>query len=117
MDWFYLCGAGVLEVAGSILLKKLTEQAARWRLGETRIRRKTIGTMLALAGAIGTSLYLLALAARSIPIGTAYAVWTGIGSVGSVAAGILLFKETYDWRKSACLALIVAGVIGLRITS
>jgi quaternary ammonium compound-resistance protein SugE len=116
MDWFYLCGAGVLEVVASILLKKLTVQAGRSRQDEARRRRNLTG-LLALAGSIGSSLYLLALATRSIPIGTAYAVWTGIGSVGSVAAGIFLFKETCGLRKLVCLAMIVAGVIGLRVTS
>jgi quaternary ammonium compound-resistance protein SugE len=117
MDWFYLCGAGVLEVVASILLKKLTVQAGRSRQDEARRRRNLTAALLALAGSIGSSLYLLALATRSIPIGTAYAVWTGIGSVGSVAAGIFLFKETCGLRKLVCLAMIVAGVIGLRVTS
>lgn len=63
------------------------------------------------------STYLLALAARGIPIGTAYAVWTGIGVVGAAVGGMLLYGEARDWPRLLFLALIVTGVIGLRAVS
>jgi quaternary ammonium compound-resistance protein SugE len=63
------------------------------------------------------SVYLLAVALKSIPVGTGYAVWTGIGAVGTAILGILLFGEAANAARLACIALIVAGIIGLRITS
>jgi multidrug transporter EmrE-like cation transporter len=116
MSWLYLCVAGILEVLGVILLKR----AARRRDGSERGEgpcRICSPLLLSLIAAMAGSIYLLSLSVRTIPVGTAYAVWTGIGSVGSVAAGILLFDEAYDKRKLLYLAAIVLGMIGLRLTS
>jgi quaternary ammonium compound-resistance protein SugE len=64
------------------------------------------------------SLWLMSLATkRGIPIGTAYAVWTGLGAAGTVTLGIILFKEPHDWIRMSCLALIILGVIGLKFLS
>ena len=63
------------------------------------------------------SVYLLAVAMRSLPLGTAYTIWTGIGAVGAVVVGILALGESADWRRLACLALIVAGMAGLKLLS
>jgi quaternary ammonium compound-resistance protein SugE len=63
------------------------------------------------------SLYLLALALRTLPVGTGYAVWTGIGTVGAAILGILLFNESRDIARILCILLIVAGIIGLKLTS
>jgi len=68
-------------------------------------------------GAIIVSMYLLALAARTLPIGTAYAVWTGIGTVGTAALGIYLFHESHDPLRLSFLLLIVIGIIGLKFAS
>jgi quaternary ammonium compound-resistance protein SugE len=62
-------------------------------------------------------MYLLALAARGLPIGTAYAVWTGIGAAGTAILGMLLFDEPREWLRVMCIALIVAGVLGLKFLS
>jgi quaternary ammonium compound-resistance protein SugE len=62
-------------------------------------------------------MYLLALAARGLPIGTAYAVWTGIGAVGTAIIGMILFDEPRDWMRLLCIGLIVAGVLGLKLVS
>jgi quaternary ammonium compound-resistance protein SugE len=63
------------------------------------------------------SFFLLAQAARTLPIGTAYAVWTGIGAVGTAVLGMVLFDEPRDWVRVGCIGLVVVGVIGLKLAS
>ncbi len=104
MAWVYLFVAGLLEVAWAVGLK-YTE-------GFTRLW-PTVFTVAALAG----SMALLAFALRELPIGTAYAVWTGIGAVGTAALGVLLFGESASPARVLCVALIVAGLVGLKLTS
>jgi quaternary ammonium compound-resistance protein SugE len=104
MAWTYLFIAGVLEVGWAVGLK-YTE-------GFTRLW-PTVGTALALVG----SMLLLALALRTLPIGTAYAVWTGVGAVGTAILGIILFDEPADAARILCIALIVAGIVGLKLAS
>ena len=104
MAWTYLFIAGVFEVMWAVGLK-YTE-------GFTRLW-PTVGT----AAALIISMVLLALALRTLPIGTAYAVWTGIGAVGTAVAGVILFDEPADAARVACIALIVAGIVGLKLTS
>jgi len=104
MAWTYLFIAGVLEVAWAIGLK-YTE-------GFTRL-----WPSVATAAALILSMVMLALALRTLPIGTAYAVWTGIGAVGTATLGILLFEEPADAARVLCIALIVAGIVGLKLTS
>jgi quaternary ammonium compound-resistance protein SugE len=104
MAWTYLFIAGVFEVAWAVGLK-YTE-------GFTRLW-PTVGT----AAALILSMVLLALALRTLPIGTAYAVWTGIGAVGTAIAGVLLFDEPADAWRVVCIALIVAGIVGLKLTA
>jgi quaternary ammonium compound-resistance protein SugE len=70
----------------------------------------SVGTVLAMAA----SMYLLALAATGLPIGTAYAVWTGIGAIGTAIVGMLMLNESGDWRRVICIGLIILGVIGLK---
>jgi quaternary ammonium compound-resistance protein SugE len=67
--------------------------------------------------AIAISFALLALSLKSVPFGTAYAIWTGIGAAGAALLGILLFGESADWTRLGCLILIVAGTIGLRLVT
>ena len=102
MAWTYLLIAGVLEVAWAVGLK-YTE-------GFTRL-----WPSLWTAAAMVLSMFLLALAVRTLPVGTAYAVWTGIGAVGTVLLGMLLFGEPREAGRIVCVALIVAGVVGLRL--
>ncbi|HEX8700449.1 MAG TPA: quaternary ammonium compound efflux SMR transporter SugE [Myxococcaceae bacterium] len=102
MAWLQLILAGLLEVAWALGLKR-TE-------GFTRLWPSvyTLATM-------GLSFYLLARAVRTLPIGTAYAVWVGIGAVGTAIVGLLFFGEPRTLLRIGSLALIVAGVIGLRL--
>ncbi|NQW04114.1 MAG: quaternary ammonium compound efflux SMR transporter SugE [Acidobacteria bacterium] len=101
MPWVILSLAGLLEVAWAVGLK-YTE-------GFTR-PVPSILTGLALAA----SVWLLAISARSLPIGTAYAVWTGIGAVGTVIVGIVKFGESASAFRLICVGLIVVGLIGLK---
>jgi quaternary ammonium compound-resistance protein SugE len=102
MAWALLVAAGILEIGWAIGLK-YTE-------GFTRLWPSvwTIAAMVA-------SMYLLALAARTLPIGTAYAVWVGIGAAGAMILGMALLGEPRTVARIACVGLIVAGVIGLKL--
>ncbi len=104
MNWLYLLIAGVFEVAWAIGLK-LSH-------GFTNLTF----SILTILGMIA-SFYFLALALKNIPLGTAYAVWTGIGTVGTVILGIILFKEPYSLLRLACIFLIVTGITGLKLLS
>ncbi len=104
MAWFVLVAAGLVEVAWAIGLK--------FTAGLTRLWP----SVFTVAGGL-VSFVLLARAARTLPIGTAYAVWTGIGVVGTAVLGIVLFHESRDWPRLACIALIVAGIAGLRVAA
>jgi quaternary ammonium compound-resistance protein SugE len=102
MAWIYLVIAGLLEIGWAIGLK-YTEGFSR--LGPSAA---TILTMAA-------SFAMLGMALRSLPLGTAYAVWTGIGTAGTVLLGMALFGEPAAPLRLACIALIVAGVAGLKL--
>ncbi|HKP68164.1 MAG TPA: quaternary ammonium compound efflux SMR transporter SugE [Pyrinomonadaceae bacterium] len=104
MSWLYLLIAGLLEVAWAIGLK-YTE-------GWTRLYPSLITATLMIA-----SFYFLSLAIKVLPIGTAYAVWTGIGTVGAAILGMMLFDESRDVAKIVCVVLIVTGIAGLKLTS
>ncbi len=104
MAWIYLIIAGILEIAWAIGLKYTEGFSRLW---------PSVGTI----GAMIISIILLSIAMKTIPVGTAYAVWTGIGAAGTAVLGIWLFDEARDLMRIACIALIVAGVIGLRLAS
>jgi quaternary ammonium compound-resistance protein SugE len=104
MSWIYLVIAGVFEVVWALGLK--------YSLGFTRL----VPSLITIA-AMAISVYLLSLAAKALPIGTAYAVWTGIGAVGAVLLGILLLGEPRSAPRLLFLALILVGIIGLKFTS
>ena len=104
MAWSILFVAGLLEIVWAIGLK-YTE-------GFTRLVPSAI-TLAAMAG----SVILLGLALKSLPVGTAYAVWTGIGAVGTAALGIFLFGEPATALRLASIGLIVAGIVGLKLVT
>lgn len=99
--WTLLLAAGLLEIGWAVGL--------RYTEGFTR-PLMTLATVLAMA----VSLFLLGLALRQLPVGTAYAVWTGIGTAGTVLAGVLFLGEPVTVMRIACVAMIVAGVTGLK---
>lgn len=104
MAWTLLVVAGLFEVGWAVGLK-FTE-------GFTRLVPSAITIVSMVA-----SLALLGLALRTLPLGTAYAVWTGIGTVGTAALGIVLFQEPATALRLGCIALIVAGIVGLRVSA
>ena len=104
MAWLYLFIAGIFEVVWAAAMK--------FSEGFTRLL-PSIVTFLGM----GVSFFFLARATRLIPLGTAYGVWTGIGAVGAVIAGILLFKEPAGIMRLAFAGCIVVGIIGLKLTS
>jgi quaternary ammonium compound-resistance protein SugE len=102
MHWTLLFIAAALEIAWAVGLKFTDGFTRLW---------PTVGVGVTLVASVG----LLALAARGLPIGTAYAVWTGVGAAGTAIAGIVLFNESASAARLTCLVLIVAGVVGLRV--
>ncbi len=102
LAWTFLVLAGLTEIGWAVGLK--------YSDGFTRV-----GPSIATVVGMVVSFWLLALAMRSIPLGTAYAVWTGIGAVGTVILGMLLFGESRDLLRIVCIVLIVAGIVGLKL--
>jgi quaternary ammonium compound-resistance protein SugE len=102
--WLTLFAAGLLEIAWAVGLKYSDGLTRFW---------PTAGTLLAIALSFG----LMAIALKSLPFGTAYAVWTGIGAAGSILVGMLLYSESADPVRVLCLTLIVAGMVGLKLNS
>jgi len=104
MAWAYLAVAGLFEVGWAIGLKYSDGFS------------KPVPSVLTVV-AMGLSIWLLALAMKTIPVGTAYAVWTGIGAVGVAVLGMVLFGESREILRMVCLFMIVTGIIGLKIVS
>ena len=104
MAWVLLVVAGLFEIGWAIGLKYTEGFTRPW---------PSVATLIAML----LSVVLLALAMRAIPVGTAYAVWTGIGAVGTVALGIVLFDEPATAARLACIGLIMAGIVGLKLAS
>ncbi|MBE2179207.1 MAG: quaternary ammonium compound efflux SMR transporter SugE [Chthoniobacterales bacterium] len=101
MAWILLIAAGLFEIAWAVGLKFTDGFTRLW---------PTLGTIAALV----VSFVLLGIAAKSLPIGTAYAVWTGIGAVGTVICGIILLGDPATPLRLACLGLIILGILGLK---
>jgi quaternary ammonium compound-resistance protein SugE len=104
MDWIILTAAGLFEIGWAVGLK--------YTDGFTR----TVPTVLTVLSMV-VSLFLLGLALRSLPLGTAYAVWTGIGTVGTALLGIWLFGESAAVVRLVCIGLILSGIVGLKLVS
>ncbi len=104
MPWLILFIAGLLEVLWALMLK--------YSQGFT----KPLPTVIFVA-ALFLSMFLLSQALKSLPVGTAYAVWTGIGAAGTAILGMLLLGESRDLLKLISLVLLIAGILGLRLTS
>ena len=104
MAWIVLVIAGLFEVCWAIGLKYTDGFTRLW-------------PSVATVSAMTVSVVLLGWAMRTLPVGTAYAVWTGIGAVGTVLLGLVLFDEPATMTRLGCVALIVAGIIGLKVTA
>ncbi len=104
MAWFVLVLAGLFEIGWAVGLK-YTE-------GFTRLWPSVLTAV-----ALVTSMGLLGVALRTLPLGTAYAVWTGIGTLGTGILGIVLFKEPATAARLVCMSLIIAGIVGLKVVT
>ena len=104
MAWVFLILAGLLEIGWALGLK--------YTDGFTKLG-PSVFTVIAMIG----SFVLLGQALRALPIGTAYAIWTGIGAVGTAILGMVLFNEPRDLARILCIVLIVAGILGLKFTT
>ena len=104
MAWTILIIAGIMEIAWAVGMK--------YTQGFTRLLPSVL-TVIAVILSMG----LLGLAVRTLPLGTAYAVWTGIGTIGTVILGILLFHEQASPLRLLCVTLILSGIVGLRLLS
>ncbi len=104
MSWFLVFVSGLLEVGWAIGLKASA--------GLTR----PLPTALTILGMLA-SFSLLSIAVRQLPIGTAYAVWVGIGAIGTAILGVILYEEPLSAMRLLCLALVMAGIVGLKLTS
>ena len=104
MTWIILVLAGLFEIVWAVGLK--------YTHGFTRL-----GPSVVTVGGMLVSFWLLALAMKTLPRGTAYAVWVGIGTIGAFVAGIVLFGESASWLRIASVALIVLGLVGLKLST
>jgi quaternary ammonium compound-resistance protein SugE len=104
MNWILLVIAGLFEVGWAIGLKYTDGFTRPW---------PTLGTLAAMV----VSVALLGIAMRDLPVGTAYAVWTGIGAIGTVILGIVLFGDSAAWPRLICVGLILAGIVGLKLVT
>ncbi|MFD2705979.1 DMT family transporter [Salibacterium lacus] len=104
MAWVYLTVAGLFEMTGVTMINKLH-------------RDKDIKTLLYLMGSFWVSFVLLSMAMETLPMGTAYAVWTGIGAAGGAVLGMVLYNEPEDTFRISCIAVVIAAAAGLKLIS
>jgi len=103
MGWLFLFAAGCAEIVFALSLK--------YNEGFSKLWPSVVTCVFGAA-----SFYLLIIAIKTLPLGTAYAVWTGMGAVGVAIIGIFLFKESTDWVRLTSIMLIIIGIIGLKLT-
>ncbi|MCY9138089.1 DMT family transporter [Peribacillus frigoritolerans] len=104
MDWLFLILAGLLEVIGVIGIKKTAE------------KNNLINNIILIAGFV-LSFQLLVRAMETIPLSTAYAVWTGIGTVGAAIVGMVFFKESKSWIRIVCILGVIFSIVGLKVVN
>lgn len=104
MAWFALIAAGLLEMLGVAMIGQFH-------------RKKSYNALLLLIISFTGSFALLAYAMETLQMGTAYAIWTGIGASGGAILGMLIYNEPRDWKRLVCIALILIGAIGLKLVS
>ncbi|WP_226035111.1 DMT family transporter [Aquibacillus saliphilus] len=103
MDWFAIIVAGIFEVIGVINIKRLA------------MKKKNAAFYLVTT--FGGSLFLLSYAMQTLPMGTVYGIWTGIGTVGSTVLGMLLYGEPREWKRLLFIAMILSSAVGLKLIS
>ncbi|MGM8366047.1 DMT family transporter [Virgibacillus sp. W0181] len=102
MEWIFLIIASFGEIFGVMFISMY-------------VRNKTIFHLLMIVVSMGFGFVFLSLAMKSIPLGTAYAIWTGLGAAGAVIMGIIFFKESAGWKRMLFLTCIIAGAVGLKV--
>jgi len=102
MDWMALLAAGICEMLGVACISE-------WH------RRRDLRSMLLLVAAFGGSFLFLALAMRTLPMSTAYAVWTGIGAAGGALLGMIRYGESKHWKRVLCIAIVLGAAVGLKL--
>jgi len=102
MDWIFLAAAGICEMLGVVMINKVH-------------RDRTLRSYLLLAASFGASFLFLSLAMRGIPMGTAYAVWTGLGASGGAILGMVLYGESRAWKRLLFIGMIIASAVGLKL--
>lgn len=103
MGWLFLFSAGLSEIIFALSLK--------YNMGFTKL----YPSLVTMASG-GTSFYLLMLAIKTLPLGTAYAIWTGMGAVGVAILSVFLFKESVDWIRLVSISFVIIGIVGLKLT-
>ncbi|MFG6148117.1 DMT family transporter [Halobacillus sp. B23F22_1] len=103
MSWLFLIAAGLFEMSGVLMINVYQHH-------------KNIYSLLGLAASFLLSFICLSIAMKSLPMGTAYAVWTGLGAAGGAILGIIFYKESKDWRRIACIIVIIAAVAGIKLS-
>jgi len=104
MAWIYLVIASFGEILGVMSINLF-------------LQKKSMGRLFLIISTFGIGFVFLSLAMRDIPLGTAYAVWTGLGAAGAVIMGILFFKESAGWKRIVFLLCIISGAVGLKLLS
>ncbi|MFK4567636.1 DMT family transporter [Enterococcus sp. UD-01] len=104
MSWLFLIIAGIFEMLGVGTINRYNQKQDFQSLG-------------LLVVTFGSSFLFLSLAMRDLPMGVAYAIWTGIGAAGGAILGMIIYGESKDWRRIACIGLILLSVIGLKLIS
>ncbi|WP_174614201.1 DMT family transporter [Virgibacillus ihumii] len=104
MSWVFLLIAGAGEIVGVMGINKINNE-------------KSINSFVWLLGGFISSFIFLSIAMQTIPMSTAYAVWTGIGTVGSALAGIIFYKESTDWRRVLFISMVLSAAVGLKLIS
>lgn len=104
MAWFSLIVAGIFEMIGVTMINKL-HRDRNWQ------------SIVLLVLGFGASFFFLSYAMKTLPMGTAYAIWTGIGAAGGTIVGMFLYNEPKDWRRLICITMILGAAVGLKVIS
>ncbi|WP_096153556.1 MULTISPECIES: DMT family transporter [Bacillus] len=104
MEWMYLIIAGLFEMFAVVMINKLHHD-------------RKVSSFFLLVGGFGLSFLFLALAMETLPMSTAYAVWTGIGAAGGAILGMIFYKESKDWMRIFFISLVIGATIGLKLFS
>ncbi|MEJ8305894.1 multidrug efflux SMR transporter [Saccharibacillus sacchari] len=104
MNWTFLILAGIFEMVGVLMINKLNKD-------------RDLKAFSLMAGGFGLSFVFLTLAMDTLPMGTAYAVWTGIGASGGAILGMIFYGESKNWLRVLCIALVLGSAVGLKLVS